>query len=74
MWGMADKEVLTVLHEIRDLQKTHVELYKNALSNQQLAIDMQKKIVRRQKVALMVLLVIVFLGIAFIVAASLFRR
>ena len=71
---MADEEVLTVLHEIRDLQKTHVELYKNALSNQQLAIDMQKKAVRRQKVALMVLLAIGFVVIAFIVAAPLFRR
>jgi hypothetical protein len=71
---MADEEVLKILHEIRDLQKTHVELYKQALNNQQLAIEMQKKGVRRQKVSLLVLLAIVFLGIAFTVAEPLFRR
>jgi hypothetical protein len=32
---MADEEIVKVLHEIRDLQKTRVELYKSALSNQQ---------------------------------------
>jgi hypothetical protein len=67
MWGMADEEVLQILCEIRDLQKAH-------LSNQQLAIEMQKKGVRRQKVSLLVLLAIVFLGIAFTVAEPLFRR
>ena len=74
MWGMADEEVLQILCEIRDLQKAHVELYKQALNNQQLAIEMQKKGVRRQKVSLLVLLAIVFLGIAFTVAEPLFRR
>lgn len=39
---MADEEALNILREIRDLQKTHIELYKNALSNQQAAIEMQR--------------------------------
>ncbi|MGA3053300.1 MAG: hypothetical protein ABSD63_03755 [Candidatus Korobacteraceae bacterium] len=63
---MADEEVLQILREIRDLQKAH-------LSNQQLAIEMQKRGVRRQKVSLLVALAIVFLGLA-IIAEPLFRR
>jgi hypothetical protein len=31
---MADQEVVKLLEEIRDLQKLHVENYKNALINQ----------------------------------------
>jgi len=42
MCPMADEELLRTLHEIRDLQKTHVELYKQALSNQTSALRRQK--------------------------------
>jgi hypothetical protein len=60
---MADEEIVKILHEIRDLQKTHVELYKQALSNQQEAMEMQRKAIRRQRISLLVFAIIVFLGI-----------
>ena len=71
---MADAEVVKLLQEIRDLQKMHVENYKNALKNQQEAIEMQRKASRRQKISLLVLLIIVFLGIAISVVPPLIRR
>ncbi len=60
---MADEEIVKILHEIRDLQRTHVELYKQALSNQQEAMEMQRKAIRRQRISLLVFAIIVFLGI-----------
>ena len=45
---MADEQVIRLLEEIRDLQKLHVENYKDALKNQQEAIDIQKRAIRRQ--------------------------
>jgi hypothetical protein len=74
MTAMADEEVVNVLREIRDLQKMHIELYKNALSNQQAAIEMQKNAVRRQKFSVAVLLIIVFVCVALLVAQSMIRR
>jgi hypothetical protein len=41
--------------EIRDLQKLHVENYKDALKNQQESIDIQKRANRRQKITSLVL-------------------
>ena len=43
---MADEQVIKLLQEIRDLQKLHVENYKDALKNQKEAIDIQKLAVR----------------------------
>jgi hypothetical protein len=43
------------LEEIRDLQKLHVENYKDALKNQMEAIDLQKRGMRRQRVISLVL-------------------
>jgi ABC-type lipoprotein release transport system permease subunit len=63
---VADEQVVKLLEEIRDLQKLHVENYKDALKNQQEAIDLQKNAMRRQRIFLVVL--IVFL--AAIVAVS----
>ena len=52
---MADEQVIKLLEEIRDLQKLHVENYKDALKNQQESIDIQKRAVRRQKITLLML-------------------
>ena len=49
---MADDQIITLLGEIRDLQKQHVENYKLALHNQQQSIEIQKNAVRRSRVLL----------------------
>jgi hypothetical protein len=71
---MADQEIVKLLQEIRDLQKLHVENYKEALRNQQESIEIQKRFSRRQKISLLVLLIIVCLGVAIVVIPSLIRR
>ena len=43
---MSDEQVIKLLEEIRDLQKLHVENYKDALKNQQESIDLQKRAAR----------------------------
>ena len=60
---MADEQVIALLQEIRDLQKQHIENYKNALQNQQESIEIQRRAVRRQRLSLILLfvLLIVFL-------------
>lgn len=60
---MADEQVIALLQEIRDLQKQHIENYKNALQNQQESIAIQRRAVRRQRLSLVLLfvLLIVFL-------------
>ena len=63
MAGM-DEEVITLLREIRDLQKLHFENYKDALSNQKAAMEMQRKANRLQKRAMLVL----FLFAVFLIA------
>src|SRR5271167_1700516 len=52
--NVADEQVIQLLEEIRDLQKLHLENYKDALKNQRESMDVQKKAVRRQKIALLV--------------------
>ena len=47
---MAEEQVIKLLEEIRDLQKLHVENYKDALKNQQESIELQRRAVRRQKI------------------------
>jgi hypothetical protein len=71
---MADEEVIKLLQEIRDLQKMHVENYKDALKNQQVSIEMQRKASRRQIVSLLVLVAIVFAGMAITVWPQLTSR
>jgi hypothetical protein len=61
---MADEQVIKLLEEIRDLQKLHVENYKDALKNQQESIDIQRRAVRRQKITVSIFLV--FLGLLLI--------
>ena len=65
---MADEQVIKLLEEIGDLQKAHVTSYKEAVKNQQEAIDLQKRAMRRQKVAT---LVIVFVVVAFMLFVAL---
>lgn len=52
---LTDEKIVRLLEEIRDLQKLHVENYKDALKNQQEAILIQKQAVRRQKITQVVL-------------------
>jgi len=42
---MSEDQIITLLTEIRDLQKPNVENYKLTLQKQQEAIDLQKKYV-----------------------------
>ena len=71
---MADDAVIKLLEEIRDLQKIHLESYKDAVRNQQEAIELQKRAARRQKVSLLLFgsLLLVFLG--FIAWSSYFAK
>lgn len=52
---MAEEQVIKLLEEIRDLQKLHVENYRDAIKNQQESIDIQKRALRRQKITLLVI-------------------
>jgi hypothetical protein len=60
---VADEQVIKLLEEIRDLQKLHVENYKDALRNQQESIEINRRALRRQKITSLVLggLLLVFL-------------
>jgi hypothetical protein len=51
---VSEEQVIQLLEEIRDLQKAHVENYKDALRNQEESIGIQKGAVRRQKINLLV--------------------
>ncbi|MGA2902518.1 MAG: hypothetical protein ABSD98_01695 [Candidatus Korobacteraceae bacterium] len=51
---MADEQVVKLLEEIRDLQKLHVENYKDALKNQQESIAIQKSALRRSRIVQLV--------------------
>jgi hypothetical protein len=52
---MADEQVIKLLEEIRDLQRLHVDNYKDALKNQQESIDLQKRGLRRHRITTLVL-------------------
>jgi hypothetical protein len=71
---VADEQVIKLLEEIRDLQKAHVVNYREAVENQKLAIEMQKKASRLQRIGLLVLIIIVFLGMATAILPSLIGR
>lgn len=68
---MENEEIILLLREIRDLQKQHIENYKDALKNQQESIELQAKSSRLQKRSLIILLLIVLIGIAIAVWPSL---
>lgn len=65
---MADEQVIKLLEEIRDLQKSHVENYKDALRNQQESIAIQRSALRRQRITL---LVVGFILLAFLIVLAL---
>ncbi|MBZ5599414.1 MAG: hypothetical protein LAN83_13965 [Acidobacteriia bacterium] len=67
---MADEQVIKLLQEIRDLQKLHVENYKDALKNQKEAIDIQQLAVRRQKITLVMVVLFVAALLGFLAWTS----
>ena len=67
---MADEHIIKLLEEIRDLQKLHVENYKDALRNQRESIEFQKHAVRRQRIVQIVLFVVVLVFLGFLAWTS----
>jgi hypothetical protein len=65
---VGDEQVVRLLEEIRDLQKLHVENYKDALKNQKEAIDLQRRAARRSKIVqtFFILIMLVFLALLWI--------
>jgi len=49
---VAEEKVIKLLEEIRDLQKLHVENYKDALKNRQESIEIQRQAMRRRRISL----------------------
>ncbi len=52
---MSDEQITKLLEEIRDLQKLHLENYRNSLKNQQQSIEMQKRAMSRAKITSLVM-------------------
>ena len=67
---MADEQLIKLLEEIRDLQKLHIENYKDALKNQQEAIVINKQALRRQKITSLVLGLILVAFLVFLAWSS----
>ena len=61
---MNDDRVVSLLEEIRDLQRQHVENYKEAVRNQQESIQLQKDFQARYQKRLLPLFVLVALVLA----------
>jgi hypothetical protein len=68
---MSQDRVVELLTEIRDLQRTHLDRYQEALDNQAESIEAQKGAIEYQRkmtrrgLALIVPLVVIFLIVAF---------
>lgn len=67
---MAEEQVIKLLEEIRDLQKLHVENYKDAIKNQQESIELQRRAVRRQRISLLVFGFLLFAFLAILALSS----
>lgn len=67
---MAEEQVIKLLEEIRDLQKLHVENYKDALKNQQESIQIQRQAMRRQRISLLVIGLVLLIFLGFIARSS----
>jgi CHASE3 domain sensor protein len=67
---VAEEQVVELLEEIRDLQKAHVENYKDALKNQQESIEIQRQAMRRQRINLVVIGLVLFIFLGFIAWSS----
>jgi hypothetical protein len=63
---MAEQDVVQLLEQIRDLQKQHVENYKDALRNQEASLVLQRAAVRRQRIMLFVLAIFLIAVFAFL--------
>ncbi|HLI76179.1 MAG TPA: hypothetical protein VKV02_04470 [Acidobacteriaceae bacterium] len=74
MATMENEEVITLLREIRDLQKLHVENYRDALQNQKVGIEMQAKATRLQRRSLLILLLLVVAAVVILVVPSLMHH
>lgn len=71
---MADEQVVKLLEEIRDLQKLHVENYKDALKNQQESIEIQKRFIRRQRITQIVVGLLVVGALVFLAWSSILAK
>jgi hypothetical protein len=60
---MSDEQIISLLQEIRDLQRQQIENSKLALANQQQAISTQRQAVRRARVLLLIVLALYFLPV-----------
>lgn len=60
---METDEVVKLLREIRDLQKLHVDNYRDALENQRISIAAQERAARFQRISLAVLALIVTVAV-----------
>ena len=67
---MAEEQVIKILEEIRDLQKLHIENYKDALKNQQESVELQRRAVRRQKITALSMGFLLFIFLAFLTWSS----
>ena len=68
---MENEQVIALLTEIRDLQRLHLENYKEALQNQKLGLEAQWQAASLQRRVLLGALIIVLLAIAALVVLSL---
>ena len=57
---MSDEQVVKLLEEIRDLQKSHLESYRQAVSNQDESINMQRGAARRAKIIQLIFAIFLF--------------
>jgi len=71
---VSDEQVVKLLEEIRDLQRQHVENYKEAIRNQQESIRMQKEWQAQATRRLRLLFLMVILVAATIYALPLLMR
>ena len=67
---MAEEQVIKLLEEIRDLQKLHIENYKDAVKNQQESIELQRRAIHRQKVIAITFASLLAVFIALVVWSS----
>ena len=47
--AMSDEPIIALLTEIRDLQRQHLQNYREAAARQQQALDAQKQAIRRSR-------------------------
>ena len=65
---MHDDRTIRLLEEIRDLQRQHAEIYKEAVRNQQDAILFQRRVTKRMTMLVVPLIVVVLILIAWVMS------